>query len=110
MTFGERVRALRTGHSLTLRETASRVGIDFTYLSKIENGKIDRSDYPSEKLIRRLAEVLDGDTDELLLLAEKVPDSIRRRVIDRPNDFRKLASLDDSRLDWLMQQLEEQGA
>ena len=110
MTFGERVRALRTGHRLTLRETASRVGIDFTYLSKIENGKLDRSDYPSEKLIRRLAEVLDGDTDELLLLAEKVPDSIRRRVIDRPNDFRKLASLDDSRLDWLMQQLEEQGA
>ena len=27
MTFGERVRALRTGHRLTLRETASRVGI-----------------------------------------------------------------------------------
>lgn len=76
MTLGERIRELRTAQEVKQRDAASRAGIDFTYLSKIENGKLARSDYSSEKLIRKLAKVLKGNTDELLLLAEKVPDSI----------------------------------
>ena len=102
MTFGERVRELRKAKGLTLRDVASKVGINFTYLSKIENSKLDFSDYPSEKLIHKLAKALGGDTDELLLLAEKVPDRIRRRVIDRPDAFSKLARLDDMALDRLV--------
>jgi transcriptional regulator with XRE-family HTH domain len=47
MNFGGRVRELRRAKNLTLREVASKVDIDFTYLSKIENGKLDFSDYPS---------------------------------------------------------------
>jgi len=43
--------------------------------------------------------VLDGDRDELLLMAQKVPLSIRRRVIQRPDAFRELAALDDATLD-----------
>src|ERR1043166_1159758 len=93
MSFGERVRTLRKAKGLTLREVAAEVGINFTYLSKIENGKLDFSDYPSEKLIRKLAKALGGDTDELLLLAEKVPDRIRKRVLERPDAFTKLAGL-----------------
>ena len=107
MTFGKKVRGLRQAKGLTLRDVASKVGINFTYLSKIENGKLDFSDYPSEKLIRKLAKALGGDTDELLLLAEKVPDEIRRRVIQRPDAFRKLARLDDEALDRLVAQIEE---
>jgi transcriptional regulator with XRE-family HTH domain len=107
MTFGKKVRGLRKARGLTLRDVASRVSINFTYLSKIENGKLDFSDYPSEKLIRKLAKALGGDTDELLLLAEKVPDEIRRRVIQRPDAFRKLARLDDKALDRLVAQIQE---
>jgi len=102
MTFGERVRELRKTKNLTLRDMATKVEIDFTYLSKIENGKLDFSDYPSEKLIRRLAKALGGDVDELLLLAEKIPDEIRKRVVERPDVFRKIARLDDEELDWLV--------
>jgi HTH-type transcriptional regulator, competence development regulator len=101
MNFGERVRELRRAKNLTLRDLASKVDIDFTYLSKIENGKLDFSDYPSEKLIRKLGNALGGDVDELLLLAEKIPDGIRKRVIERPDVFRKIAGLDDEALDWL---------
>ena len=61
----------------------------------------------SEDLIRKLARVLGGDLDELLLLAEKIPDDIRRRVIQRPDAFRKLARLDDETLDRLVAQIEE---
>jgi transcriptional regulator with XRE-family HTH domain len=105
MTFGERVRELRKAKNLTLRDVAGKVDINFTYLSKIENGKLDFSDFPSEKLIRRLAKALGGDVDELLLLAEKVPDTIRKRVIQRPDAFRKFAALDDKAIDKLLEEL-----
>src|SRR5436309_8867177 len=106
MTFGKKVRGLRKAKDLTLRDVASKVGINFTYLSKIENGKLDFSDYPSEKLIRKLGKALGGDTDELLLLAEKVPDRIRKRVLERPDAFGKLAGLNDAALDRLLTQID----
>jgi transcriptional regulator with XRE-family HTH domain len=105
MTFGERVREHRKGKNLTLRDVASKMDINFTYLSKIENGKLDFSEFPSEKLIRKLAKVLNADVDELLLLAEKIPDEIRKRVIQRPDAFRKIAKLDDETLDKLIEGL-----
>jgi transcriptional regulator with XRE-family HTH domain len=66
----------------------------FTYLSKIENGRLDFGDFPSEALIRRFADALDADEDELLLLAEKIPQKMKTMVLKRPDVFRKLADLD----------------
>jgi transcriptional regulator with XRE-family HTH domain len=105
MTFGERVRQLRQAKGLTLRALAGVVGVNFTYLSKIENGKLDFGDYPGEGLILKLAHVLEAEEAELMLLAEKVPDSIRRRVIERPDAFRQLAKLDDESLDKVLRQI-----
>ena len=65
--------------------------VNFSYISKIENERLDFGDYPSEKLIRKLAKALDADDDELLILAEKIPEAIRKRVIQRPDVFRRLA-------------------
>jgi transcriptional regulator with XRE-family HTH domain len=107
MVFGERIRELRKAKNLTLREVAAKADINFTYLSKIENGKLDFSDFPSEKLIRRLAAILNGDVDELLLLAQKIPEEIKQRVLDRPDAFRKIAKLDDKTLDRILGQIEE---
>jgi transcriptional regulator with XRE-family HTH domain len=81
MKFGERVRELRHQRSLTQRQLASRLGVTFTYLSKVENGHLGHGDYPSEKFILKLAEALEADEEELLLLADKVPESILRRVL-----------------------------
>jgi HTH-type transcriptional regulator, competence development regulator len=69
-TFGQRLRELRRAKDLSLRQLAERVGVDFTYLSKVEN---DRTPPPSAKTIALLATELDGDEDELALLAEKLP-------------------------------------
>jgi len=99
MTLGERLRELRQAKQLTLRDLAARVGVGFTYISKIENHKLEEGHGPSEKLLHKLAEELDGDEEELLLLAEKVPEPIRRRVIERPDVFGALAALDDQSLD-----------
>ena len=98
MRFGEKVRALRTTKGLSLRGLGRRLGVSFAYISKVENGRLDFGDYPSENLIRRLAAALDADEDELLLLAEKIPEPIRRRFFERPDAFRQIARLDDRRL------------
>ena len=105
MTFGERVRQLRTPKGLTLRDLASKVGVGFTYISKVENGRLDFGDFPSEALIHKLAEALDADVSELLILAKKIPDPIKRRVLERPDDFRRLAALDDRELDAVMRHI-----
>lgn len=106
-TFGERVKALRTAKNLSQRELAAEVEVNFTYISKIENGKLEFSDFPSEKLIRKMAVSLDGDVDELLLLADKVPETIRKRVLERPDAFRKFADLDDKEIDRLLDEIDE---
>jgi transcriptional regulator with XRE-family HTH domain len=92
---------------LSQRALAPRLGINFTYLSKIENERLDCGDYPSEELICKIARALDADEDELLLLAEKIPPAIRRRVMERPDAFRRLVRLDDLTLDTLLQQVAE---
>jgi PAS domain S-box-containing protein len=70
MTFGQRLRELRKAKGLTQRELADRVGLSFTYLSKIENEAMPP---PRVKTITALAKALDTDADELFGLAKKVP-------------------------------------
>ena len=48
-----------------------------------------------------------GDVDELLLLARKIPEQMKQRMIERPDVFRKMASLDDETLNKIMKELEE---
>jgi len=106
MSFGEKIRELRQAKQLTLRDLAAKVGVGFTYLSKIENHKLKDGHGPSEKLIHKLATELDASEDELLLLAEKVPEPIRKRFIERPEIFLELASMDDATLNDLMRTID----
>jgi len=70
MTFGQRLRELRKAKGVTQRSLANRIGVSFTYLSKLEN---DAMQPPSEATITAIAEALDADADELFGLAKKVP-------------------------------------
>ena len=99
MKFGQRIRNLRTAASLTQREVATRLGVSVTYISKVENEKLHFGDYPSEKFIHRLAGVLQADESELMLLAGKMPEQIKLRVVQRPDVFLALAGCDDAALD-----------
>ena len=49
-----------------------------------------------------MAKALDADADELLLLAQKIPERIKRRVLERPDVFRRVADLDDKALNDLL--------
>ena len=105
MQSGERVRELRKSKELTQRQLAHRLGVSFSYISKVENERLHSGDYPSEKIIHKLAHELDADEEELLLLADKVPAGIRKRIREKPEAFRAIASLDDSSLDKLVERI-----
>jgi transcriptional regulator with XRE-family HTH domain len=78
--FGTRLREIRKGTGMSQREVASKVKIDFTYLSKIESGTMSP---PSEKVITKLAKVLGADKDELITLAGKVPSDLSKILKDK---------------------------
>ncbi|WP_417384177.1 helix-turn-helix domain-containing protein [Gimesia sp.] len=99
MQFGERVRELRESKKFTQKELACLLGVSISYISKVENEKLHFGDYPSEKFIYKLATELDADEDELLLLADKIPESIRKRIQDNPEAFRLLATMTDNALE-----------
>ena len=99
MQFGQHIRELREEADLTQKELAERLDVSTSYVNKVERGRLHSGDYPSAKFIHRLAEELDADEDELLLLADKVPDAIRKRIRERPEAFKEIAGLDDKQLD-----------
>lgn len=99
MTFGEMLRHLRKQHHFSQRELAERLGVSFTYLSKLENNRMERP--PSEEFIRNLARELDADADKLLLLAERVPTDVADIIVERPESVELLRSMRDlSQEEW----------
>lgn len=108
MLFGERVRELRLNIGLTQQELADRLRVSVSYISKVENEKLHFGDYPSEKFVHKLADALDADEDELLVLTDRVPKQIRKRIRERPDEFRRLANLDDRSLRRLMKLIDKQ--
>lgn len=78
--FGQRVRDLRLARRISLRRLAGIVGIDFTYLSKIENGKARP---PSNEVIEKLARELNVDQEDLFALAARVSQADLRREVEK---------------------------
>ena len=74
-TFGKRIQRVRKEQKLGLRQAASKAGISATFLSRVENEK--EAATPSEDTIRKLAEVLGDDFDELMQLSGRIPTSVK---------------------------------
>ncbi|MBI4952964.1 MAG: TIGR02391 family protein [Myxococcales bacterium] len=81
--LGERIRRKRAEHKLGLRETATKVGISPTYLSRIET--MDEKTPPAEDVIRKLATLLTDDFDELMQLAGRVPEDVEKVIKGDPS-------------------------
>jgi transcriptional regulator with XRE-family HTH domain len=104
-TFGKVIRQVRKEKELSQRELAKLIGVDYTYLSKLEN---DHAGYPpSEDVIHKLALHLDLKEEELRHLAGRItPDdaevfeelvrkykqmpALLRRMRDEPEFAQKL--------------------
>ncbi len=62
-------------------------------------------DYPSDALIHKVADVLEADEEELLILAKRIPEPVKQRVLQRPDVFRAFAKCDDKTLDRLVKEI-----
>lgn len=102
MRFGERVRQLRIHRNLTQQKLADLLGVSLSYVNKVENERLTAGDYPSEAFVHKLADALEADEDELLLLSDRVPEVVRKRIRQRPEAFRRIAELSNDDLSKLL--------
>ncbi|CAN5221413.1 hypothetical protein BH24GEM2_BH24GEM2_16110 [soil metagenome] len=92
----QRVRLRQQDRCYSLRQVAERVGMEPSYLSKIERGLVPP---PGEETLVRLARELELEPDMLLALAGKVSrdllDVIRKRPLLFAQLIRELRDLPD---------------
>lgn len=82
MTFGSLLRKLRRSQGIGIKKLGPALGLDYTYLSRIENDKV----IPSEQVIDKLSAYFEYDKDELMLLADKIPEDIRQILRENPQE------------------------
>jgi HTH-type transcriptional regulator, competence development regulator len=82
--FGAIVRREREAKEIGLREMAKMIGVSPTYLSKVER---DEFPPPAEDRVRKIAEILDRDPDQLLALAGRVASDLTEIIRKRPREM-----------------------
>jgi transcriptional regulator with XRE-family HTH domain len=85
--FGALVRREREAREIGLREMAKMIGVSPTYLSKIERGEFDP---PAEDKVRKIAEIIGCDADELLARAGRVSSDLSEIIKRRPVELAAL--------------------
>lgn len=78
--FGDAIRNYRRAANISQRQLAQRIGVDFSYISKIENGKLPP---PAADTIVDICKVLNIPSEELLALTGKLPTNIQENVSTR---------------------------
>jgi transcriptional regulator with XRE-family HTH domain len=80
--FGSFLRERRTAKGYSLRRFAELLGLSPTYLSHVEQGKVDSP--PTSDRVRRMAELLGESPDELIAMAGRVPDDLPKIIQSQP--------------------------
>lgn len=97
--FGEYIREVRESKqkedsSFSLRQVASRIGVEPSYLSKVERG-IEEN--PSEQFIKKLCLELGQDENMMLAMVGKISQELKDIILRKPQIFSELLkSLKDS--------------
>lgn len=82
--FGAFIRRERERKEIGLREMAKKIGVSPTYLSKIER---DEFAPPTEEKVRKIAEIIGRDPDELLALAGRVASDLTDIIREQPREM-----------------------
>lgn len=80
-TLGQRIRRMRDG-KFGLREMAKKLEISPTYLSRIETN--EEKTPPAEELLRKIADLLGDNFDELMSLAGRIPTDVKEYITKDP--------------------------
>lgn len=81
-SFGPYVRSKRVEKGYSLRRFAELVGISPTYLSHVEQDKVDSP--PTADRIQKMAELLGESADELIAMAGRVPEDLPQIIQSQP--------------------------
>lgn len=85
MDFGTRLKHLRMEAHLSQRALAEMVGMDFSYLSRIETGALGYNlTVESIRKFVRALKVNGQVADELYLAAGRIPPDIERAILTTP--------------------------
>ena len=114
-TLGQALRQCRQTAGITQRALAQSVGVDVSYISKLEN---DRMPPPAADTIVKMARALNAAPDGLLTMSGKVPTAVSRMLGSKPaalRFFREAADLAVTDQEWkrltqVLTQLRDQGA
>ena len=80
-TFGQVLRDRRVEKGFTLRRFADLVGVSPTYLSQVEQDNIDP---PTAERVKKMAELLEANSDEWIALAGRLPADLAGIIQQQP--------------------------
>ena len=78
MEFHQIIKILRNKRGIGIKRLAPELGLNYTYLSKLENNKSK----PSPEVIKKFAKYDKYNEDELFLSAGKIPADVQE-IIDK---------------------------
>ena len=98
MSFGAYIKGLReakqaTDSTFSLRQVAARIGVEPSYLSKLER---DPTRAPSEDIIHALARELGANPNILWAMTGRVTKAFQEALLKRPELFAKLLAEEDA--------------
>ncbi|MFO0388542.1 MAG: helix-turn-helix domain-containing protein [Alphaproteobacteria bacterium] len=95
-SFGDIIKDLREDKGYSQRQFALALDITPTYMSKIERGEFPP---PSEDVIKKMAQLLEHNSDDLLAYADKVDSELLAIIQQSPQKYagllRKWAKKDE---------------
>ena len=96
------IRKLRQDKGLTQRKFGELIGMDFTYLSKMENDRLGTT--PSAETLVTMADVLDIDRDWLLTECGRPPERLTKSISENPEFFQRIGKLRGRQLESVLRQ------
>jgi len=95
MTFGQKLKEIRRAKSVSQRLLAEKVGVDFSYISKIEN---DRLPPPAAATIEKICAVLEIPNEELMAGSGKMSEDLKDFITSTPEAMILLSKLRTKKL------------
>ena len=93
--FGTLLKGIRRSKQVSQRELAKRVGVDFSYISKIENNRLAP---PAADTIIKMCEALDVPSEVLLAHAGKVSSEMKDAITASPAAIRFMNQIQEMKL------------
>jgi len=81
MNFGRKLKSLREKKGIGIKKLAPELGLDYSYISKLENSK----SAPSHDVIGKVANYFNEDADDLAIAAGKIPRDIETIILENPD-------------------------